>query len=210
MGDMDVRDRLLHAALRVFQEAGSRGATTRRIAREAGVNEITLFRHFGTKGALLSEALQAAAKEDLVAGLPAEPRDPEAELTEWCRTHLAHLRRARSMIRACMGEVDQAPEAREMAGATPTKVAMELSAYLARLTERGLAAPDLDPAAASAMLMGALFTDAMGRDFMPQRYPYAVEEAPEKYVTLFLRAIGSRPVPAPRGRRKARPAANFA
>ena len=42
---MDVRDKILLAAVTVFAEVGFRGATTRRIAQEAGVNEITLFRH---------------------------------------------------------------------------------------------------------------------------------------------------------------------
>ncbi|MEO7475110.1 MAG: TetR family transcriptional regulator, partial [Gemmatimonadales bacterium] len=39
---MNVRDQLLTAAARVYAEVGYRGATTRRIAQEAGVNEITL------------------------------------------------------------------------------------------------------------------------------------------------------------------------
>lgn len=188
---MDVRDKLLSAALRVFEESGSRGATTRRIATEAGVNEVTLFRHFGSKSALLSEALQVAARQNLVSGLPADPRDPAAELTGWCRTHLAHLRRARSMIRTCMGEFEQAPEIAGCASETPARVSDELHGYLLRLRERGMASGDFDPRAAASMLMGALFTDAMGRDMMPEKYGYSPEEAPEKYVTLFLRAIGA-------------------
>jgi hypothetical protein len=40
------------------------------------------------------------------------------------------------------------------------------------------------------MLMGALFSDAMGRDTMPERYPYAMRDAAEKYVQLFLNGIG--------------------
>ena len=188
---MEIRDRLMQAALRVFEEAGSRGATTRRIAHAAGVNEVTLFRHFGSKAALLHEALRAAARQTLVSRLPDEPVDPEQELTYWCRTHLAHLRRSRSMIRTCMGEFEQAPEIATCAGNTPARVADELQAYLTRLRERGLADPELDVSAAAAMLMGALFTDAMGRDVMPERYDYSPEEAPERYVALFLRTIGA-------------------
>jgi hypothetical protein len=40
------------------------------------------------------------------------------------------------------------------------------------------------------MLMGAIFTDAMCRDQMPERYPYSMRDAVEQYVTLFLAAIG--------------------
>ena len=54
---MDVREQLLEAAVKVFANAGFRGATTRRIAQEAGVNEVTLFRQFGSKEGLIVEAV---------------------------------------------------------------------------------------------------------------------------------------------------------
>lgn len=47
------RSRLLKAALEVFAEAGIAGATTKAIARMAGVNEVTLFRHFHSKNSYL-------------------------------------------------------------------------------------------------------------------------------------------------------------
>ena len=188
---MDVRDKLLSAALRVFEEAGSRGATTRRIASEAGVNEVTLFRHFGSKAALLAEALQCAARRDPAAGLPEVPEDPERELTEWCRTHLAHLRRSRSVIRTSMGEFEQSPEMAGCVGQAPARAADELHAYLLKLRELGMADCGFDARAAAAMLMGALFSDAMGRDITPDRFGYAPDEAPAKFVQLFLRAIGA-------------------
>jgi len=50
---MESRERILAAAARVYAEHGFRGATTRRIAEEAGVNEITIFRQFGSKAALI-------------------------------------------------------------------------------------------------------------------------------------------------------------
>ena len=59
---MSVREQLLVAAARVYGEVGYHGATTRRISVEAGVNEITLFRHFGSKDALLRDAIDHAAQ----------------------------------------------------------------------------------------------------------------------------------------------------
>ncbi|MDB4951441.1 MAG: acnR [Gemmatimonadetes bacterium] len=190
---MDVREKLLNAALEVFQEAGSRGATTRRIAQAAGVNEITLFRHFGSKSALIHEALRAAMGRMEAARLPDEPRDPAGELTVWCRAHHAHLMGARAMIRTAMGEFDQEPVMGTCAADAPARFAVELAGYLGRLRERGMADAAVEPSVAATMLMGALFSDAMGRDVMPQLYTYAPEEAPERYVALFLRAIGARP-----------------
>ena len=60
---MDPRQRIVQAAARVFAETGYRGATTRRIAHAANVNEVTLFRHFRSKEELLREAIAQAVRE---------------------------------------------------------------------------------------------------------------------------------------------------
>lgn len=193
---MEVRDRLLHAARRVFEEAGSRGATTRRIAAEAGVNEITLFRHFGSKSVLLSEALAAATRQPVETGLPAEPRDPEAELLAWSRAGYAHLRRHAAMIRTTLGELAESPDAARCVAGPPVRVHTELLEYLHRLRERGMASTEWDPDAAANLLMGTLFADAVARDAVPEKYPYPEAEAPARYVKMFLRAIGAVPGPA--------------
>jgi TetR/AcrR family transcriptional repressor of mexJK operon len=52
MSQMETSRNILHAARDLFAEKGFSNITTRQIARRAGVNEVTLFRHFGTKAAL--------------------------------------------------------------------------------------------------------------------------------------------------------------
>lgn len=52
------RKRILTAAVRIFSRDGFQGATTREIAREAGVNEVTIFRHFRTREELLHSTLK--------------------------------------------------------------------------------------------------------------------------------------------------------
>ena len=54
----ETRERILIAAREVIGRKGKRGATTREIADVAGVNEATIFRHFGTKEALLVACAQ--------------------------------------------------------------------------------------------------------------------------------------------------------
>ena len=186
---MDVREKLLRAAADVYAEAGYRGATTRRIALEAGVNEITLFRHFGSKDALLNEALHCSGLHAALPTLPHEPRDPERELSEWSREFIDHMYQHRSMIRTCLGEIESHPEVIPNAGEGPAMASRDLCAYLLRLRERGMAGSHFDPPVAAAMLMGAMFADAMGRDFMPEIYRYSAHDAPALYVKLFLQAI---------------------
>lgn len=184
------RKRILGAAARVFAEAGYRGATTRRIAAEAGVHEVTLFRHFGSKDELLREAIAFATEPREPPSLPQTPADPVTELTEFSRQQLGHLLRIRSLIRSCMSEADERPEILGGAMARPVRVRRVLLGYLRELRDTGCADEGADLEAAATMLMGSLFSDAMGREFMPIAYTSPIEDAPAQYVTLVLRAIG--------------------
>jgi len=187
---MTVRDQLLDAAARLYAEAGYRGATTRRIAIKAGVNEVTLFRHFGSKDALMREAIMRAGTSPSHQMLPDIPRDPSRELRDWATAHIAQLRERRSLIRTCMGEIKEHPGIFSAPNSPPAVAAAALSRYLRRLRESGMAKAQFDETAASAMLIGALFADAMGRDIMPDLYRNEPDEAVEQYIQLFLRALG--------------------
>ncbi len=52
-GVEETRARILNATREIFERNGTRGTTTREVAERAGVNEATLFRHFGSKAALI-------------------------------------------------------------------------------------------------------------------------------------------------------------
>jgi AcrR family transcriptional regulator len=189
-GAMTVRDQLLDAAARLYAETGYRGATTRRIAMEAGVNEITLFRHFGSKDALMREAIAQAGASPVHEMLPEVPKDPFREVREWAKAHIGELRKRRSLIRTCMADIEEHPGIFAAENSPPAIAAKALCKYLRRLRESGLAKAQFDETAASAMLMGALFADAMGRDIMPDLYANEPEEGLEQYVQLFLRGLG--------------------
>ncbi len=186
----DTRETILAAALKTYSKYGFRGATTRRIAETAGVNEVTIFRHFGSKEALLGEALRVLPGADLQTRLPTEPRDPAAEVTAWSEDQLVHLRVKRSMIRTCMGEIEERPELTECAAAAPQAAFAELCQYLVRVRNAGMSFNDFDERVVAITLMGALFSDAMGREMMPEIYP-PPEAAAREYAALILRAIGA-------------------
>src|SRR5205807_4294672 len=98
------RERILEAAARVYARHGFRGATTRLIAIEAGVNEVTLFRTFGSKAALFEALMSAYAADAPIPQLPDDPVDPEREMTKWVTAVLDHMRENRSLIRTSFGE----------------------------------------------------------------------------------------------------------
>lgn len=186
---MHARDRILDAAVQVYAAAGSKGATTRRIAEVAGVNEVTLFRQFGCKDRLLREALERAAGVASTAGLPCEPKDPENELASWAVERLNYLYARRSLLRRSIGEFEQNPEGAEQACEAPRRGRAELRHYLERLRDLGIVREDADTAIAAAVLTGSIFADAIGRDVMPDQYPFSLEDAARSYARLCLRAI---------------------
>jgi AcrR family transcriptional regulator len=192
---MTVRDELLVAAARVYAEAGYRGATTRRIALAAGVNEITLFRHFGSKDALLREALARSQDPNSAELLPEKPVDPTSELLTWAGSHITDMRGRQALIRTCMGEFAEHPGLFVPENSGPVRAARALTQYLTRLRQRGLARAEFDPSAAAALLIGTLFADAMGRDIMPELYANRPDKALSEYIALFLRGIGADPNP---------------
>ena len=193
---MNVRDQLLDAAVRVYAEAGYRGATTRRIAFEAGVNEITLFRHFGSKDALIREAVARCQQASSVA-LPDTPREPLRELSEWAHAHLEEMHAQRALIRTCMGEFEEHPEVMAAENSATAQAARALAAYLGRLRDQGFAGAVFDAPVAATMLMGVLFADAMGRDIMRDMFPTPPHEAIREYLSIFLRGLGVDPAGAP-------------
>jgi outer membrane protein len=186
------RQQLLEAAARVYSDVGYRGATTRRIADEAGVNEVTLFRLFGSKAALIGEAVRTQSSPRKVLPLPEEPVDPVAELTTWAADDHAFLCECRGMIRTTMAEMNERPECALEVADRPLESFRQLRAYVDRLAARGFlpASAARESGPACAMLKGALFADAMGRDMMPEMFPPA-DQAPATYVRLFLRSLGA-------------------
>src|ERR1700716_3492069 len=110
------RERILEAAARVYAKHGFRGATTRLIALEAGGNEVTLFRPFGSKGALLQAVLtQQDSDCSGVPLLPEQPVDPVAELTAFTEASLQKLREIRPLLVQTMSELEERPEAADFA-----------------------------------------------------------------------------------------------
>lgn len=184
------RERILEAAARVYAKHGFRGATTRLIATEAGVNEVTLFRTFGSKGALMEAVLEQHHMQRDTPQLPHDPKDPQAELTAWIQESLDRVREVRPLLVHSMGEMEERPEAQEFACRGRQMVHEAITSYVRRLQDAGFASPDADATAAAVMLMGTVMSDAIARHFVPDVYPPLGESA-ERYARCFLRAVGA-------------------
>lgn len=197
----DHRHRILHAAARVYAQHGWRGATTRRIAEEAGVNEVTIFRQFGSKDALLDTAMRECARLEQEVTLPHEPAHPERELFQWVHAHHASLAAMRDIVRQMMSDATERPETAVCAAEGPSGAFAQLRQYVVQLRRHGwIRDPEAtrpgDVRGAVSMLMGAVFADAMNREIMPAIFPQAVDDALHAYVRIFLRGIGASSEPS--------------
>jgi AcrR family transcriptional regulator len=189
---MATRDSLLEVTARLYAEHGWRGTTTRRIAEAAGVNEVTIFRRFGSKEALLMESIEAASRDSDAYPLPDAPTDLMAELTAWARTHHKLISEKQGIIRTSLAEWEERPELAPVACHGAMAAFADVVRYLRVARERQLIGPEGSIEAASMMLLNTLFLDAMIRDVMPQAHSGSVDESMERFVDLILRGLAAK------------------
>ena len=66
MSRQTTRLNILNTALDLFASHGFTGVTTKQIAEQAGITEVTLFRHFSTKRALFESVLEEIVRAPLL------------------------------------------------------------------------------------------------------------------------------------------------
>lgn len=141
---------LLDAALAVVGEQGIRGATTRLIAQRAGVNEVTLFRKFGSKSSLIKEAMVSrlgAFERDAVV----YSGDVEADLIRLADHYSRALQTIGPAVRVLFTEVPYDAEFAEGLGEA-RRVFAAIGALLVRYQSEGVLREEVPEAMAQAFL----------------------------------------------------------
>ena len=188
---MATRESLLDVTAKLYAEHGWLGTTTRRIAEAAGVNEVTLFRQFGSKESLLLEAITLASGDHNTAWLPDRPQAMRTELLEWSAAHHASIREKSGIIRSCLAEWEQRPALAPKVCSGGVVAFADLTRYLSAAREREMIGFRGSVEVAATMLINSLFMDAMTRDVMPGTHPHSVDESIESFVDLVLRALAA-------------------
>lgn len=187
---MGTRERILAAALSAYSQYGFRGATTRRIAAIAGVNEVTVFRSFGSKQALLSEALRSPAGQPPIEPLPVDTADPATALSAWTEACLRSLRARGRVLRASIADSAERPDLSEPAMAIEKAIFAEVAGYFERMRTAGLVRSSVDLRAAATMLTATILADATGREAPREDLP-PEKQAAAAYVGVILTALGA-------------------
>ncbi len=155
------RQRLIQAALDLFQVQGLSGTTTRQIAEVAGVNEVTLFRQFGNKSGLLLAVLEEAGVFQALSMALVPPGPPaislELGLRQYARQCLNLLTQAPELTRSLIGEAREYPEETQRSiGQGLTLLNQTAAHYLATLFEATDIPPSLPPDQLASILNCAL------------------------------------------------------
>jgi len=186
----DTRKRIISAALQLFGQVGYAEATTRRIAKAAGINEVTLFRHFGSKKGLLIACLEAFNATGFAARF-------EGELTGSYPDDILHMARLQmqdtaanfEVLRLMLCDARHIPELREALMAGGRGNLARLSRYFQRQIDVGVVRPGL-PAEALASAFDSLFStyvlfEKMFLGTLTPQLP--VEEVISPLVDIFVR-----------------------
>jgi AcrR family transcriptional regulator len=148
--------KLLEASLKLISEKGYLGATTREIAREAGVTELTLFRHFGSKEKLFEKVLKSCTfLPKLKVLLPELEGLPyEAALTLIATRFLQSLKERKSFIKILHSEVTIYPEKiREVYTKFLDEIRATFATYFETLQDNGILRKEMSPKMAARVFL---------------------------------------------------------
>jgi AcrR family transcriptional regulator len=160
MKKADTKERLFDASLKLISEKGYLGATTREMAQEAGVTELTLFRHFGCKEKLFIEVLSKYTflpkLKELLPELEHLSYDDALRLV--AHKFLLTLKQRKPMIKIMYSEVNLYPEKiRRVYNKFITEIRLTLASYFTSQQKKGVLRK-VSPEVAARMFLGMLFS----------------------------------------------------
>jgi AcrR family transcriptional regulator len=187
----ETRERILAAAREVMAKKGKRGSTTREIADVAGVNEATIFRHFGTKEALIVAVAQHFCGFVALRGAAAQLHgDIEGDLRTLGRVMLERMDSQMDMIRWSLVETDYEADIFATTAWRPQLAILEVvGEFMQRRIESGELQGDSNKLAM--LFMGFIFMHALARKKFPDSELHRgdADAALRFYVDVFLNGV---------------------
>jgi len=188
------RQRLLEGAARVFARDGIAGSTTREIARESGVNEVTLFRHFHSKDGLIAAVVgeNFGAEAVLAQQAPLVPSaDLRGDLTAHARRYEQLLKDNLPLIRTMIGEIQHhGVHERQVFKAILRPLREALVARLQAAQRDGQLVAAVQPEIVADLFAGMIFTGVLRRSSTPCKLEYSAGSYLAAAVDLIVRGAG--------------------
>lgn len=192
-GTDETRQRIMLAAAQVFAEKGYARATTRALAAAAGVNEVTLFRHFGSKQNLFAAIVENYAAPALTAAFKAQlTGDYHQDLLTMGTMVMSVLLERRDAMRMMLCEAEHFPEVRQVMAQNPRHLRQALSSYLELQMKQGQVR-QLHTEAAAQAFWGMFFAYSIslwlfGEEVEPK---VPTEQIVEEFVGIFVQGTAN-------------------
>lgn len=183
------RERIIDAAMRLFGEHGYTRTTTRAIATAAGVNEVTLFRHFGSKKDLLLACVDSFNAAGFATHFQQElTGDYAADIATMARWQVRDVAAAYQMLRLMLCDASAVPEVLEALQRGARSNHAKIAAYFQRQIDAGTIRPGLG-AEALAFALNSLFSTSIlvQHTIEPDRAAGVPEALLDQLIDLFVR-----------------------
>ncbi|MEL6470894.1 MAG: TetR family transcriptional regulator [Cyanobacteria bacterium J06623_4] len=135
--NLSSREKIVKSALSLFSKQGITATTTKEIAENAGVNEVTLFRQFGSKQGLLLSVLQEAPLLNAMQVALSDISGANDPVSAYGAAGLELLGQVPELVRSLIGESGDSPlENRQALGQALRQANQQTIGYLqgARVT----------------------------------------------------------------------------
>ncbi|MES9695119.1 TetR family transcriptional regulator [Bacillus toyonensis] len=132
-------ERIIEAFLELFRTHGYKGTTTRAISELAGVNEVTIFRNFGSKKNIMEKAVESLSRDmELNKLMPGEMTwNLEDDLLSIAEGYLAYIEKLKDLILISFQEAEMFPELKEKIALIPKQLKDNLVVYFIEMREKG-------------------------------------------------------------------------
>ncbi|QQE74277.1 TetR/AcrR family transcriptional regulator [Brevibacillus composti] len=191
--EQETRERILAAARQLMAQKGYKGATTRKISELAGVNEVTIFRHFKNKERILVELLEEMTeiRPALDQALRTEWGDVKSLLVHYAQTYYYALVERKEVLIICLIEAANHPEVFNLLSRMPHLAVDMLEQKLRELQEEGQL-PEGDFCAAANMFVATFFHTFMAKHWVKVDCEIDEPKLFESTAEILLRGIGGR------------------
>ena len=188
----DTEDKILDATIKLLDKDGWKGATTKKIASEAGVNEITLFRKFHNKEQLLKAAKKRSANRFLEELELLFKIDDSGEIKAYLMTIWKNaskmIDKRINLIRISMEEVRGIPFEDKVLPKISKMIIEHLANYFQKKIGEGLIR-DIDPEVAALNIFSIVFQMDIVWKIYDQKTPIKDELIMENFLEIFLNGI---------------------
>ena len=132
-------DRIIDAALQLISEKGYTAATTKAIAELAGVNEVTIFRHFGCKHEIVKAIIDKFSYNPVLQNIVREnvSWDLETDLLNFSNKYYEYMMSIKDFVMIGFRESMQFPEINEEIANVPLHIKKELIHYFKEMYNQG-------------------------------------------------------------------------